>query len=510
MYFMKPYVHYDLDFLKPGEHWRPAKDFWRFDKYEFARMEFELTENDMLDRVFPNGIMVFNDTLGYEKFAHFTKILNYPRLLTVKTIDMVMGEPPVISAQSKDKLIDKIRDAKSSSGFISALKQGLIDYSRYGAMLLRVFKDENGSAKVAAWDPQEWVPVFYDDGTNRIHYNVLGWVIDDKLKVQIHNTEDGSYEERIYEFNENDLLIGNMISSHKYNSTGKKLLFAITNTPTTSNPLGTDDYAAINDLLQKAIERMMAILRVLDEHADPSMTGPYSLLSKTEQGETVFHTSRYYAVGNEEQKPEYLVWEANLDSSFKALNVLLDQIYILSEMGPAFIGASNSMGNVVSGTAMRYKMISPLEKARRIQNDLTEPLREVMSSILKINNIDVEPSDLNIAWKDPLPKDPREIAELSRIESGSSAVKPLLHVIMDNYELDEETAQHYVDEIFETLTKLSKVQEQSKGGTTENADFSIDDKRTGGTSLNDSRRKGSSNDPASNQNKGDDAKNNLK
>ena len=56
MYFIKPYVHYDLDFIKPGEHWRPSKDFWRFDRYEFARMEFELCEQDMIDKVFPGGI----------------------------------------------------------------------------------------------------------------------------------------------------------------------------------------------------------------------------------------------------------------------------------------------------------------------------------------------------------------------------------------------------------------------------------------------------------------------
>lgn len=507
MYFIKPYVHYDLDFLNPGEHWRPAKDYWRFTRYEYARMEFELTEQDMIDRVFPQGIMVFSDAFGFEKFATCTRILNYPRLLTMKTVDMVMGEPPVLSAQSKDDLIDKIKDIKSSSGFISALKQGLIDYSRYGAMLLRVFKDEKNKAKVTAWDPQEWVPVFYDDGTNRIHYNVLGWVVDNKLKVQIHNTEDGSYEERIYAFDENDLLIGELLSTNKYNTTGHSLFFAVTNTPTTSNPLGTDDYNAINALLQKAIERMTAILRVLDEHADPSMVGPHSLLSKTEQGETVFHTSKYYAVGNEEQKPEYLVWEANLDSSFKALEVLLDQIYILSEMGPAFIGASNGTNNVVSGTAMRYKMISPLEKARRIQNDLTEPLRAVMSSILSIEKIEVNATDINIDWKDPLPKDPREVAELSRIESGSSAVKPLLHVIMDNYGYDKATAQHYVDEIFKTLEKLSAV--SGKGAESENNGFS-NDKRSNGTSLNDPRRKGSMNDPTYDENQGDDEKNNLK
>ena len=64
-------------------------------------------------------------------------------------------------------------------------------------MILRVFK-ERGKAKICAWDPREWVPVYYEDGTLRIHYNVIGWKSADntKLFLQIHDTETGAYEER--------------------------------------------------------------------------------------------------------------------------------------------------------------------------------------------------------------------------------------------------------------------------------------------------------------------------
>lgn len=494
MYYLKPWVHHDLDFLKPGEYWRPKKDYWRFTRYEYNRVQFESLYEEIMEQmqVFPTGMLIFGER--YDRFAELTRILNYPRLMTMKTVDMVMGEPPVMSIQSKDNLVDKVRDIRSCSGFNAALMQGLIDYSRYGAALLRVFKDEKGRAKITAWDPQEWVPVFYDDGTNRIHYNVLGWIIgEDRLKIQIHNTEDGSYEERLYEYRINDCVIGNLIETNKYNSTGNKLFYAIINTPTTSNPVGCDDYIVINALLQKAIERLMAILRVLDEHADPSMTGPHTLLSKAESGELVFKTSKYYAVGDTEKEPKYLVWDANLDSSFKAFQLLIDQIYILSEMGPAFIGATSSTGNVISGTAMRYKMISPLEKARRIQNAWTEPLKELFSSILKIDGVDAGPDVVNIDWKDPLPKDPREVAELAKLESGSAAIKPLKNAIMDNYNLDDVTAQKYIDEIINTLSRFKEV-----SGTLKDAEQ--DPNRASGSSLNDQRKKGSSADPTSDEN----------
>lgn len=496
-------LHYDLSFLEKGMAWYPLLDETRFNNYAFAREQFELVPEDMIMKMMPDGLLDLSK--GYSDFAWATRLLAYPRLLTLKTVDMVIGQPPLINAQSKDKYIDIIRDIRASSCLNDAMKIGLIDYSRFGVMLLRVFKDSKGKAHVTAWDPSEWVPVFYSDGTNRIRYNVIGWHDVDKLFIQIHDTEDGSYEERIY--NSPDGTFGDLISAKKYNKTsGKPLFFAIVNTPTTTNPLGTNDYEIINALSQKAIQRLMAILRVLDEHADPSMVGPHTLLSRTDSGELVFKTNKYYAVGKDEMKPEYLVWNANLDSSFRAFDELCKQIYILSEMGETFIGAPSGSGNVVSGTAMRFKMISPLEKARRIQSAMTEPLKNIISSILSIENYKIDAKEINIIWRDSLPKDPKEVAELTRMEAGAVATKPLNHALMDNYDLDEETANHYVDailsfqKIFKEVTGNPDNIDPATGrdGRSHIADRAID-----------TRKRDSIMDPAGEQNRGDDENNNL-
>ena len=454
-------LHYDLDFLEPNKHWKPVEDTRRMEKYAFAREEFELTPEDMVERLFPSGLLNLKDCT---EFGHSLKLLGYPRLLTLKTADMVIGEPPLIVAQADaDKeLTEKIREMRNRSQFDYHMKQALFDYSRFGVLLIRVFKDEDtGKACLTAWNPLEWVPVYYNDGTNRIKYNVIGWYENPELlKIQIHDTKDGSYEERYYIMDG----AGNIVrlkSSKKYNKkSGKKLFFAIPNTPTTTNPLGTGDYEIINSLMQKAIERLTAILRVLDEHADPSMTGPSSLLEKTDSGELVFKTSKYYAVNDEEQKPEYITWEANLESSFKAFDKLCEQIYILSEMGSAFIGAAGSTGNVVSGTAMRFKMVSPLEKARRIANDLTQPFKEIVSSMLSLDGVTLDAKDINITWKDSLPKDPKELVELSKAESGSTVIKPLVKVLQDNFGLDEATANKWIEEALNEKEKFQKVEGQ--------------------------------------------------
>ena len=51
-------------------------------------------------------------------------------------------------------------------------------------------------------------------------------------------------------------------------------------------------------------------------------------------------------------------------------------------MGEAFLGVPKGSSNVVSGTAMRFKLISPLEKARRIENEVAEPLKKIISTLL--------------------------------------------------------------------------------------------------------------------------------
>lgn len=440
-------LHYDLEFLLPGKNvcWLGEAEKYRLDKYNFARIEFELDPDDAVRNIFPKGLLDLRD---YHQFADCSRLLAYPRLLTLKTVDMVMGDPPSFFINDDHEKTNKLKDMLIRSNFYEVLRMALIDYSRFGTAVLRVFKcPVTHKASIAAWDPGEWVPVFYPDGTKRIHYNVLGWrESDTTMKIQIHNVEDGSYEERVYRTDDVGTLL-EILSATTYSGFGHPLVYALINTPTSTNPFGQSDYASINALLQKAIERLTAILRVLDEHADPCMTGPHSLLSNNENGELVFKTSKYYAVGQDEKEPKYITWDANLDSSFKAFDILCQQIYIMSEMGQAYLGVEGGTGNVVSSSAMRFKMITALDKARRIENAIEDELKDVLKTMLALENTDVDLTQFRVVWKDSLPKDPTSTATLARLEAGVTSVKPLLHVLMDSYNLDEETAKSWIEEI---------------------------------------------------------------
>ena len=108
---------------------------------------------------------------------------------------------------------------------------------------------------------------------------------------------------------------------------------------------------------------------------------------------------------------------------------------------------------------------------------MTEPLKAIMSTLLSLQGDQIDDKDINIAWRDSLPKDPREVAELARLEAGSNAIKPLVNAIMDNYDLDLTTAQQYVDAILEFQRQQAEMGAPEEDGREHGATGSTDTAR---------------------------------
>lgn len=451
---------YDLDWLAAEKPYPPKDEADRLKTYEHYAALFDL-----------NGFKDFTDhgnrlIANFDTYFNMPMLLGYQRLSTIKLADMVIGAPPTITVNDDDDMTDKITDIRDQSDFNSKLYQMLIDFSRYGATVVRLFNDDlvedKDSANFAVWSPGEWFPILMKDGTKRIEYHVLGWKFNNGtennpdwvLDIQIHPTKGGTYTKKRYQLDANgSTIVGEIAAETKeVNTEGMPCLVQyMTNLPSTTNIYGTSDYKIINGLIVRATERMQQILYILDRHADPSLTGPTTLLETDQQtGELVFKTSQFYGTSPGEEPPQYLTWDGKLESAFEALKQLLNQIYIFSEMGPAMLGNADNAGQAVSGTAMRYKMIAPLEKARRVSNSFTLPIKKLISAMVKLEfGRDLRYQDVNIIWEDSLPKDPRETAELARLQTGAPQVIPLKHALMQNYDMDAEDAEHFIEEIEE-------------------------------------------------------------
>jgi hypothetical protein len=261
------------------------------------------------------------------------------------------------------------------------------------------------------------------------------------LKVQIHSI--GSYEERSCKLDRG--LIGNLISSDII-QTGLDdfAVIPVPNTRTSDRATGIDDYTNIDTIICDIMVRLGQIDRILDKHANPSMQGSDTALEKDPlTGEYRVKAGSYFAVGKDEAKIEYITWEGQLVANFKQIENLLNNLYVLSEMGGALLGdMSQNAGQIPSGTAMRRSMMSPLAKVSRIRVRMDYAVKKALRLCSQLGGQGVKEltEAINITWKDGLPTDPLEDAKIMQIRTGNKATISQLSAIklLDNY--DEEGA----------------------------------------------------------------------
>lgn len=443
---------YGLDWLNADTSFPPECENDRLATYKWYAGLFDINPFESFGN-YANRLIV-----NFDEYFKMPLLLGYQRLQTIKLADMVLGSPPSITVNDDDEMTDLISDIRDQTNFDQQLYTALIDYSRFGATILRPFNDDmSEGAAFAVWSPKEWFPILKKDGTKRIEEHVLAWRVnygtdihpDWYLQVQRHPVQGGRYYETTYRMDGAGCCVKDKLVTKEIVTNLPCLVQPVINLPSTTNVYGTSDYKIINELVCKATDRMRQILHILDKHADPSMTGPVSMLERDENtGRLEFKAAQFYAVSPGEEHPEYMTWDGQLTAAFQALEVLFNQIYIMSEMGEALMGNSKGNGQAVSGTAMRYKMVSPLEKARRVANSFTLPIKKLVATLIQIQTgKQLRYQDINVTWEDSLPKDPRETAELTRLQTGAAQIIPLKHALMENYDMDTVDAEHYIEEI---------------------------------------------------------------
>lgn len=461
---------YNMSWLNEGEPFPPLEERPRLDRYSqnallfdnehFSDRRFRRRDNNVLTMdMYDDCAKRISQVVGnFEDVISFPVLLNYQRFISTKMADLVAGEHPLITGKNAQEN-SKIKWVTDNTNFYEKLYSMVIDLSRFGDCPIRIYKDEyTGYYNFTIWDAGQWFPVVSQDGTYRIEKHCLAWmenrstdpqVKDYYLHVQVfdvhepskieyhvfHNGSDGSYIGR--EEPDYPILIETGFDTCP--------IFNLRPYAVSGTVFGYDDYVPIDAVMAEIIVRVSQISAILDKHADPAMTGPVSMLHKDPKtGEMYLERSKFYGINEDDTPPSYLTWDGQLTAAFDQLEFLINQLYTLSEMGAAITGGIDSSGNAVSGTAMRFKMVNPLAKARRVTNSLTDPIRKMLS-VLCSNMPDVdeetaEPGEgadtklpyghISIQWKDGLPDDPRENLEMAKLASGETKMLPLEEVLM--------------------------------------------------------------------------------
>lgn len=458
----------NLYFLNAGERFPPSSERDRLDMYKRNKLLFEgehaTVYDDALKRI-QRVIGNFQDVISYPIVANFQK------LISLKTADLLIGEPPQIKAgESGSPEQVAVETIIKNSDLLNIMSQNIIDISRYADGLFLIRQGE-GHGLIDLTQPPIWFPICSPDNVKEITEHVLGWtyteIIGDKqfkrLKVRIHRR--GSYEERLYNM-DGDMIMG-MIGEPMIIETGLSdfAVIQVPNTITSDRVTGIDDYTDIDSLVSELMVRIGQVSRILDKHASPSMTGSASALERDPvSGEWRLKAGNFFPRDSaDDPAVEYVTWDAQLGASFTQIEKLINILYTVSEMGSAIFGdLSSQSGQIPSGSALKRLMISPLAKVSRIRQRLDPAIKKAIVLCSQLGGkdiIDLSDVQINITWNDGLPDDPKETAEIMAIRTGNKPTISQITAIkkidgLDDEGADEELARIQDDEAMINPVKM--------------------------------------------------------
>ncbi len=442
-----------LNFLATGQPWPPPTEAERLERYAQNRLLFEGKH----DQVYKDWIRLLRE----DQQATLEMVLNWHKRLTLLFADLLLGEPPRISAGDQDspeqEAIERIIE---DNGLMNVAYEVVLDLSRFGTGIFKIRYD--GRAIIEGQQPAIWFPVVAPDNIKEIQAHVLAWTEEDTqergktvtkeyLQTEIH--ERGRLITAKYPIENN--IIGPALE-YQETETGvdEFLVVPVNNILTTDRVTGLDDYSDLDSIIQELEVRVAQISRILDKHADPNMYGPDTALEHDQAtGQWGYRGGgKYFPVGQGEQPPGYVTWDGQLEAAFKQIDLLMEQLYILSETSAAAFGQLKA-GLAESGTALRRLMMAPLAKVNRIRIRFDPALKEVirlaslleqaqgMSGAVVLDNIHID-------WKDGLPDDEQEVTqnEVQRYTAGLTSLESSLRRL---YGLEGEALQEEIGRIKE-------------------------------------------------------------
>jgi hypothetical protein len=227
------------------------------------------------------------------------------------------------------------------------------------------------------------------------------------------------------------------------------------------NHYGKDDYYDLLTLFYAINNRLTKIDNILDKHSDPILAIPDGVLD--EEGKVKKEHLGLFEKGEDGEVPEYIVWNASLESAFNEIDRLMDSLYLFSEISPDAMGRFKD-ATAESGRALKYRMMRTVAKVRRKQLYFTHTVKEIvyLAQLLAAEyNVEAMGKKYSgaaevpsIEWKHPIPQDSYEQAqeEELRLASGNQTLKDS---IMNIDDLTEEQAEEKVAEIYAEKEKYA-------------------------------------------------------
>lgn len=447
-----------LDFLRADSEFPPPSQLARLAKYRHNKALFD-KKGGAIDRKSYNHVVQVMD--NHWRVVPYRLLLNLYRKISYKTADMLFVEAPVFGSVESNEASDInsqiVSEVVSNSNLVMLGWQAGIDTSRYGDGVLVVTERETEDGMrgvLTITQPMYWYPVADPEDLRNIKYQVLAWYkeIESKSKQREFMLTVHIHERGFVTKHEAIMRGGKIVSIDEGERTETGLtdfaVLPIQPTLTSDSAFSADDYTDIEDIIIELQTRIQQIARVLDKHADPSMTGSINNLEKDPvTGEATLKVGGFYArESNDDPKTEYITWDGQLEASFKEIDLMMNLLAIISEMGPAIFYDEILKIGSLSGRAIRMLYTNALNKVARTRNAFDGVLKSGIALASQLGySSQVTKADVSIKWNDGLPDDPMEKAEIGKIRlDNAPSDDPVSQIMAQDGMTKEQAEEKYV------------------------------------------------------------------
>jgi len=362
--------------------------------------------------------------------------------------DLLCGEPGRIKATDEgqqaylDELVARLDVWRT-------LHEACGDTVSYGDGVLRL-KRRNGLAELQTQPPSYWYPIVAENDVRDVQAHLLAWKINQgttETPKWVGRGEQHGYgwwQPISFTFDYS----GERVAAVNYGQrleTGATLplVFHAPNWRTSKELCGHSIFADADSILSEMEVRLGQMAKVLDKHTDPGMYGAEGGLEQDPvTKEWRVKGGQFYAVGEGEVPPGYVVWNGDLVNAIEMYKIMREELYAATDTCPALFGKLEA-GMAESGSALKRLLISPLAAVNRLRLTYDTVLKQILRTAAELENVKL--STVTVTWRDGLPEDPMEASQVeqTRIAAGNTSVESSVARLdnIDGEELDAEMAK---------------------------------------------------------------------
>jgi len=502
----------DYRLFQPGAYYPPLDDLPRIAKYRRGRTIFNgyysesayLGHHEVLER----ASKLLKDTPHAPQLNKLYIAVNLMDILLTKPADLMVGEPPQYETGKPDdspeqkalnRIVEnndlnaQIHESVIGNGYrgdawfkvrygyyddFSAIPADQIpDNAEMGPIIEHVRADyvfpetSRGNVKKfkavnIAW--VEWVETKTDEVPFlNVERHLPGYIVYERFKLY-EPTINNEYGVPIQVFT-----IGDRVPTGRENDieeTGVPMLL-VDHVPYKSvddNWQGVSGVEKLESVLAAINDRLVQIDYILWKHSDPTLYGP-DLEDST--GDSARFGGRYIALKSDDPTPGAITWNGQLDAAFKELDLLLGLVFQMSETPQWLFGTSTSADKGGTGTShtdsgsIKARFMPILSKVKRIRIHYDKAIRNALwkAQLLELAaNKGVTgfkpytPVYPTINWKDGIPRDEKELAEIMQLRTGGKPTIDQHSAIKVLDEVDDDKAN-------ETLARIQDDEERTSG-----------------------------------------------